>query len=211
MKQFFHKKTILVLLLGITLIMIVVSLVYKPIRPLPTIISTSLTTNSTKVNYFDPVWLKFDQSINPSLISIKSIPEESWSVGLVEGDPTSIVLNHARYFHVNTDYSLTIFYDSQQINVLKFRTAPQQNDPRYVQEVNSGMARDYPLATKIPFENNSFKIVYSAPLTLEITSKNPNLKSQELIDEVKSWVTQNGGDASAHKYVVASPAPSPTN
>ncbi len=202
MKQFFRKKTIFILL-AVTLVVVVVSLFYRPVNPLPNIISTSLTTSSTKVNYFDPLRLKFDQSINPSLLSIKSVPEESWSVTSAIGDPTSIVLDHAQYFRVNTDYSLTIFYDNQQIHVLKFRTAPQQSDPRYVQEVNNEMARDYPLATKVPYENNIFKIVYSAPLTLEITLKNSNITSQKAIEEVKSWVAQNGGNASAHKYVIA--------
>ena len=61
------------------------------------------------------------------------------------------------------------------------------------------MARDYPLATKVPYENNDIKIVYSAPMALEITLKNPNLTSAEVIEAVKSWVTQNGGDADAHK------------
>ena len=36
-----------------------------------------------------------------------------------------------------------------------------------------------------------------------IALKNPNLTSAEAIDEVKSWITANGGDAGAHKYVVS--------
>ena len=202
MKQFFRKKTIFILL-AVTLVVVVVSLFYRPVNPLPNIISTSLTTSSTKVNYFDPLRLKFDQSINPSLLSIKSVPEESWSVTSAIGDPTSIVLDHAQYFRVNTDYSLTIFYNNQQIHVLKFRTTPQQSDPRYVQEVNKEMARDYPLATKVPYENNDIKIVYSAPMTLEITIKNGSISSQAATEEVKSWVTSVGGDAATHKYVIA--------
>lgn len=210
MQHFFRKKTILVLL-GITLAMLVVSFLYRPSKPLPRVTSTSLAGSSTKVGYFDPVSVRFNQSINPSLISIKSMPEESWEITAATGDPTTIILNHVQYFRVNTEYSLTIFYNNEQIHVLKFRTAPQQSDPRYVQEVNNEIARDYPLATKVPYENSNFKIIYSSPLTLEITIKNPNLTSTEIIAEVKSWVTQNGGNASAHKYIISSPSPSPTN
>lgn len=201
MKKFFNKKTILILL-AITLVAVVVSFVYKPVNPLPKVISSSITTNTTKVNYFDPIQLKLDQSISPAKISVKSVPEELWDITSAEGDPTTILLNHTQYFRVNTNYSLTIFYDNQQISVLTFKTAPQQNDPRYVQEVNNEMARDYPLATKVPYETNNYSVVYSLPLTLEITLKNFDLSEDEAIAEVKSWVTKNGGNSAAHKYVI---------
>ncbi len=68
------------------------------------------------------------------------------------------------------------------------------------------LARDYPLAQKLPYSTPDYRVVYSSPMTLEITLKNSNLTSVEVIDEIKSWVTKNGGDVANHKYVIA-PAP----
>ncbi len=117
--------------------------------------------------------------------------------------PLAIAIRSKQYLRVDQQYTLNLSYNGDLIYTLSFKTLRQQSDPRYVQEVNNEMARDYPLATKLPYESPVFTIRYSSPLTLEITVKNPNLTTQEIIDEVKVWVTQNGGDTSAHKYVIA--------
>ena len=202
MQKFFNKKIIIILSL-ITFVVVIIALFTKPATPLPQIVSTSPISNSRNVNYFDPIIIKFDQKVDPARISIASLPEEKWSINL--SDNNSIILNHAQYFRVDTKYTLDIFYDEQLLSTLAFTTIHQQSDPRYVQSVVKQMEEEYPLATKIPFENSSFLIKYTSPLTISITIKNPSLTSQEIIDEVKSWVKSSGGDVDAHKYIIATP------
>lgn len=198
-----RNKKFLVFLGIITLIIFIVALFYKPTPPLPEITSTSPIQNSTQANYFDTVQIKFNQSIDPELVSIVSNPKEDWIITNVGQD--AISLKSKKYLQVDTSYTLNILYENQPVHTLNFKTIHQQSDPRYAQEVMDEIARDYPLSLKTPYETSSYSLVYSLPLTLEITLKNSNLTEDEVVEEVKSWVTKNGGNASTHKYVVVTP------
>ena len=201
MKKILNKKFIIFLSI-ISLTFLIFSLIYKPQTPSPQLLISSPTQNARSSSLTDPIQLKFDQPIDPSLLTISSIPAESWSIesGL---DNNSITLKSKQYLRVDTNYSLSIVYKNIQITTLNFKTMTQQGDPRYTQEVLSELERDYPLAAKTPLTTSQYRVVYSSPMTLEITLKNSNLTSAEVIDEVKSWVTKNGGDSIAHKYVIA--------
>jgi len=173
----------------------------------PVLLSTTPAADSTEASVFEPIRLIFSDPIDPLLISISSSPAETWS-------PTVfgkvLLLNHADYLHVNTPYSLEIFYDGSPLTTLNFTTRAEQSDPRYLQEIERQMARDYPLATSFPYETTLLRAVYSAPLTLEITLKSSALSEAEAVKQVKSWIRQNGGDSGAHHYtVLPTPLPSP--
>lgn len=199
-KALLTKKTLLafgIVAFGLFLL----SLLTNPPLDQPTVLQSSPLPGSTTVRHTDSIILRFDQAIDTSLLAISSVPEEAWSVspGIIE----EVVLTPKQYFRVDTDYILNLSYQDRPLYSLNFKTIPQQSDPRYAQEVVQELAKNYPLASKIPFENSLFRIVYVSPLTIEVENKNPNLTSQEIIDEVRAWVTQNGGNASAHKYIVA--------
>lgn len=207
MKKFLNKK-ILIILSIITLIILIFSLFYKSKLPSPQLLSSSPTSNSQRVSLTGSIQLKFDQNIDLARLTVTSNPPEDWSIQ--SGDDNSlIILRSKQYLRVETEYFLSILYDKQLISTLNFRTTPQQGDPRYTQQVLQEMARDYPLSVKLPYSTSQYRVVYSAPLTLEITIKNPNLTSAQAISEIKSWVTSVGGDAGAHKYVIGTnPLPS---
>lgn len=199
-KSLLTKKHLL--LLGIlALTTLIVSLFSSPPATQIKVLSTSPLPNSTSVRHTDSIILRFDQPVDTALLAASSIPEEVWDIA--SNYPTEVVLTPKQYFRVDTQYLLNLSYEGNPIYTLNFKTIPQQSDPRYAQEVVQELAKNYPLASKIPFENSLFRIVYLSPLTIEITNKNPNLTSQEIIDEVKAWVTQNGGNALDHKYIVA--------
>lgn len=200
MKLLSNKKFLLFLGL-LTFIVFIFSLFYKPPTPLPAVIQSSPTQNSNKVNYFDTLTLRFNQAIDPSLITISSTPAEDWSIDSVSGDTVS--LKSKQYFQVDTSYVVNISYKNQLIYTLSFKTTHQQSDPRYAQEVMNEIKRDYPLAVKTPYETTDYSVAYSKPLTLEITLKNSTIKASDVISEVKSWVTKNGGDSLAHQYTIA--------
>ncbi len=207
MKKFLTKKNIIILAI-IAIVFLIFSLFYKPAEPLPQITSTIPAQNSQKVSLTAPVRLKFDQKIDPSLITITSTPTEEWSIQNSE-DMSIIYLKSKQYFHVGTEYSLSVSYNNQPISTLNFKTIAQQGDPRYTQEVLREMDRDYPLATKLPYNTDLYRVVYSAPMVLEITIKNPNITPEKAFSEIRAWVTSVGGDANAHKYVVSDkPIPS---
>lgn len=200
MKILTNKKFIIFLGL-VTLVIFITSLFYKPTPPLPEVTQSVPTPNATKVNHFDTINLQFNQTIDPSLISVSSTPQEEWIVSSTDKD--TISLKPKQYFHVDTTYVVNVSYSQQLVYSLNFKTAHQQSDPRYAQEVVSEIKRDYPLAVKTPYETDNYSVIYSTPLTLEITLKNNNLGPSDIIAEVKAWVTKNGGDPIAHKYVIA--------
>jgi hypothetical protein len=200
MMKILSSKKFLIFLGLITLAVFIFSILYKPPVSLPTVTTTSPTQNSNKVNYFDPILIKFDQVVDPSLISITSIPAEDWLIN--ESARDSVELKSKQYFRVDTNYVINIFYNQTQIYTLNFKTIPQLSDPRYAQEVMSEIERDYPLSTKLPYETDEYSVLYSTPLTLEITLKGEGLDNEKIINEVKAWVTRVGGNASSHKFVV---------
>jgi len=200
LKSFLQKKYLI--LLGIVaLVFLLISLLTNPLSDPPKVIQSSPLPGSSTVRHADSILVRFDQAIDTSLLTITSVPEEVWNIS--PGFLEEITLTPKQYFRVDTDYVLNLSYEDEPLYSLNFKTIPQQSDPRYAQEVVQDLAKNYPLASKIPFENTLFRIVYLSPLTIEITNKNPNLTSQEIIDEVRSWVSQNGGNAADHKYVVA--------
>lgn len=200
----FHLLTNKKFLLGlsaITLILFIISLFFKPTTPLPEVVKTSPVNRSTKVNYFDSISFTFNQDVDPNLLKLTSIPEEAWVIKPI--NTRSVSFSSAQYFQVNTQYSLTLNYNNQPIHTLTFTTLPQQSDPRYVQEVNNELKRDYPLAVKTPLDRPGFSVVYNKPLTLEITLKGGVEERGEIINAVRDWVKENGLDPDSHTYVFA--------
>lgn len=197
----FHLLTNKKFLLGFGLLAIltfILSLVLRPLAPLPEVVRTSPTDRSTKVNYFDTIAYSFNQDIDPGLLKLSSVPEENWQQNPQNSRTVSYA--PAQYFQVNTQYSLTLTYNDQPIHTLTFTTLPQQSDPRYVQEVNNELKRDYPLAVKTPLDRPGFSVVYSHPLTLEITLKAGFDERSEVINTVRDWVKENGLDPDSHTY-----------
>jgi len=203
MKKYINTKNLIILSI-IAGFFTIISIIYQPKIDPPKLILSSPTQNFQKMSVTEPILLKFDKMVDPSLITIKSTPEEVWQL-LNSNDPYTASFKSVQYLHVDTIYSLAIMYEDQLLTTLDFKTIPQQGDPRYTQEVLKEMDRDYPLAQKLPLKTAQYRVVYSSPLTLEITLINPNFTSEEIIEEVKSWVTQNGGDVVVHKFVIAAP------
>jgi len=201
MNKFLTKKNIVIFAI-IAILMFVISIIIKKPPVLPKLISTTPTVNYQQASVTDPIILEFDQPIDPTLVAAVSTPNEIWDIS--NGvDRNTIVLKSKQYLHADTNYLLNVSYNKEEIISLKFKTIEQQGDPRYTQEVLLEMKRDYPLSTSLPFANSTFRAVYSSPLTLEITIKNPNLTSVEVIEEVKKWVKENGGDPDKHDYKIA--------
>jgi len=209
MKKLLNKKNLIVLAI-IAIGFFIFSILYKPEPPLPQLLLSSPAEGSARASLTDPIQLKFDQELDPTLITVTSIPIEEWSVQ--SGDNKFvIILKSKQYLHVETKYILNILYNKQQVSTLNFKTIAQQGDPRYTQEVLKEMDRDYPLATKLPYNTDLYRVVYSAPMTLEISIKNENILPEKAFSEIRAWVTSVGGDASAHKYVISDkPLPSST-
>ncbi len=198
MLQLLNNRKFLIIFGVLVLITLIISLIIKPTTILPEIIKTSPVERSTKVNYFDNISFTFNVDIDPTLVSLTSIPEENW-----QKSPKStreIIFNSAQYLQVNTQYILTLSYQNKPIHTLTFTTIPQQSDPRYVQEVNNEIERDYPLAVKTPYDAPGFTVVYSKPLALEITLKEGVEERSEIINAVRDWVKESGLDPDSHTY-----------
>lgn len=170
------------------------------------LVSSSPTNNSSLSNLNQPILLEFNQKINLEDLKFQIVPEEKFAPSKIEN--TKVMLTFNKVFQINTNYLVTILYKEKQLDQINFTTTISPNtqyDARFLEEVQNNMDDKYPLMVKTPYISPQFRVVYSAPLTLEITLTNPNLTSSEAIEEVKSWVTQNGGDVAAHTFVIATP------
>lgn len=200
MMQILTNKKFLIFLGIITLAFFIFSFLYKPPVTIPTVILTFPAQNANKVNYFDPILIKFDATIDPSLVSVTSSPAEDWLINNSSKD--SVELKSKQYFRVDTNYTLNVSYNKTNVYTLNFKTIPQQSDPRYAQEVMNEIERDYPLSTKLPYETDQYSVLYSTPLTLEITLKSEDVDKDMVIAEVRAWVARVGGNVTIHKFVV---------
>lgn len=174
----------------------------------PITITGSVPTNgSSKVSVFDPITITFNQKIDPKNIIVTSDPSEDWTIS--QDVSNSIKINHGLYLRVATTYKLTIVQNNNTVvGTLNFETAQEQNDPRQLQNLQSQLNKSYPLASLTPYETSDYKVVYSAPLTLQINIKS-SIEKQEAISEVQAWVKSNGVEPLTHKYIVINSSPTP--
>lgn len=205
-------------LIAIVLIVIIVAVVAfmyfsrkKAQAPSPVPVSLAIINSTPSdgalgVNVFDPVIITFNQTVDPTTITASSDPSEDWSVSGLS--PNTVKINHKLYLRVATTYKLIVQEHASPIETLTFETAHEQNDPRFLQTIKTQEEKDYPLGSYIPYETLNYRVIYSAPLTLEIDLKT-YMDQQQAISEVQSWVSSHGVDPATHKYIVVGP-PSPT-
>lgn len=204
MKKLNKKFVFLAILAGLSVLSVFFILTSTQKKKITTTgdvkISSSIPANeSSGFSVFDTVSLTFNQDIDPDSIKIFSEPSETWSVHQISQN--SVELEHKLYLRVATKYKIVISYDDKNIGTLNFETASEQNDPRLLQSLQSEMDKNYPLAKETPYETSDYRVVYSAPLTLDIYIKS-NISTQEATLKIQSWVRQNGIDPSTHKYTI---------
>lgn len=201
---------------GFILIVVILSIVLilinrskqKPVVTIPLTVTKSIPVqNAINVNVFDPIVFTFNQGVDAKNFNVSSEPSEDWSI--TQATSSSINLNHKQYLLVSKKYTVSVFYNGESVTKLNFETEHNQNDPRLLQELQSELDRDYPLASLTPYETAEFKVVYSAPLTFEITLKGPTSPDNAIL-QVKAWVGANGGNPANHKYTIAGSYPTPT-
>lgn len=164
------------------------------------------TEGASGVNVFDPIIITFNQNVDPLTITATSNPTENWSVS--QTSPKTVNIDHKLYLRVATTYTLTILQHGSIVGTLTFETASEQNDPRQLQSLQSELNKNYPLASLTPYETPDFRVVYGAPLTLDISIKS-SIGAQSAISQVQAWVKSNGIDPATHKYIVVTPTPTP--
>jgi len=202
MNNFFSPKQIKFIIYATgTLLIVYLGIILFFKKPTPQIKLTSPVDSSQKVAIYTDINYVFDQDVLIKDLTFQISPEVP--LANKQTKPNSITLTPKRTLQPSTTYTINVYWQNKQIYVLTFTTQATQTDPILIENMKTELTRDYPLGQKLPLDNSQYRVVYSAPMTLEITIKNPNLTSQEIIDEVKVWVTQNGGDTSAHKYVIA--------
>lgn len=191
---------LLFLALGV-LAAIYLALQKEPTPPLA-LASSTPSHAQTNVDLFAPVLVTFNAPLDPNLLQVVSTPEESWQ--LTPRNSSTFEFTHTLAFSPSTQYVLTFMYQDQTTS-LAFITQKSQGDPRLVQTIKQQMLLDYPLADLTPYETNLYRVVYSDPLTLEITLKTTTVTTDKAISDIKSWVQNHGGDPAAHQYVVTKP------
>lgn len=207
------KKKVIIISITLVAFIIIFAILFMPKKKQTTtpsvplaITSTVPAKDSSEVSVFDPITIMFNQDVDPASVTVTSDPAENWTT--TQLSPNTIRADHKLYLKVATTYHLTIFLHGSPFDTLLFQTASDQNDPRQIQNLQSEVKKDYPLAQFTPYKNINYRVVYSAPLTLEIDISG-SIDPQQAISQVQTWVSTHGVNPSTHKYVVVSPSPTP--
>lgn len=199
-KDFFRSKYFITILVSAIVVIIMVFFLKNHDR-VPSLVSVNPASGFSKLSVIKPITLVFNQDVSPKDILVTSNPPAEFNI--VNGvSAYHLLLSPVKPLIQNTPYTITISYKNQPLHTLSYKTEETQTDYELIDQIKGEIARDYPLADKIPYETASFKVVYSAPLTLEIRLKNSTLSQDAAISQVKSWVSSNGVDVENHKYVV---------
>lgn len=207
-KNLISSKKFLLILAFIAFPTLILAFLPKK-EPIPKLLQITPPDQGRNVSVIGTITAEYDISVDSSQFVISSVPPADWKV--TQSRDKILTFASIKPLERYTKYTLTINWGDQVLHTLSFTTQDTQQDYEVIQNVKDEIAKNYPLARLMPLETSNFRIIYSQALTLEITIKNPNLTSAEVIAEVKSWVTQNGGDAESHKYIIAAPSPVPTN
>ncbi len=207
-KSIVTSKKFLIVFSVISLLTLAISFV-KPRVSLPLIFTTLPINNASMVPVIAPIEYVFEKPITASDFSIKSTPAMDWTI--TQKDSSTLIVTHKAPMKRSIKYIVNLSWKNTQINELIFTTQDTETDYVLIDKLKNEVARDYPLSKLTPYEGLGFTVVYSAPLTLQITLINPSLTENEVVEEVRVWVTKNGGNATAHKYIVVQPSPSPVN
>ena len=202
-KKIFTSPKFILILGIITLIIFIYSL--SPVKP--TLISTTPINNSQDFGINQSIRIEFSSKINSSDFTVTSTPQEKWDV--ISTESKTIDLRHELSLKPNTKYNIDIFWKSKPYLTLTFKTLQTQTDTTLLQDLKNEQTRNYPLIRFTPYENLNYSVVYLSPMTLQITPKTKVLTDEEMINSVKAWVTNNGGDAASHKYTVVDSSPTP--
>ena len=200
-------KLATVIIVGLLIFNLALSIYRLQFPSIPTIVSSSPNTNSTNINLNQNITFTFDEPVSALDLSISSEPTFSWQLSQTERN--IVTATHALDFQPSTSYTINLTWGKTPLSPLTFTTIKSQTDSLLIQNMKDELARDYPLAQKLPYNTDLYRVVYSAPMVLEITIKNPAITPEKAFSEIRAWVTSVGGDANAHKYVISDkPLPS---
>ena len=200
-----------IILVGILISIIAILFIYFSQKknnatpnPAPTLGPLAITytipaTNSPNISVFDPIMITFNQPVDPVAVTANSDPAEDWTYSQVA--PNVIKIDHKLYLRVATTYNLNIFLHGSPIKTIVFETAHEQNDPRFLQGLQADVNKNFPLGSLTPYKTVNFRVIYTAPFTLEIQTVGA-ISSKDATSQVQEWVKSNGIDPSTHKYIV---------
>lgn len=188
-------------LLGLLIVINLIFALYRRLSPIhPQVISSTPPQQASNVPLDTIPTFTFDQQLDANDLKVESTPSLNWILQLKD---KTLLLQHPLNFQPSTNYLLSIYHQNTKVYDYSFTTQASQTDSALIQSMKDELARDYPLGQKTPYEAPGFRLVYSSPLTLEITLKNTSLDELEAIGYARSWVSENGLDPTTHKYIIA--------
>lgn len=198
---FSPKQQRVFITLALVLILFFAITLFITSRPTPpTITQTNPTDYATKVSLYDNLKITYNKPLSSSEIIYSLTPKTTLSVS---EEKNSHILAPAQPLQPSTEYRLQITWNGQELKPLIFTTAASQTDPILIENIKTELERDYPLGQKLPLNKPGFRVVYSSPLTLEITLKNEGAERDEVINAVRDWVKENGLDPDGHTYTIS--------
>lgn len=186
-------------LLVLTLLVFVILLLRS--RTTPVSISSTLPAHeAVKVSLLPTLTLTFAEGPGNTPITLQSDPP--FESRLIDVKSNALSFTPTTALTPNTQYIITVLANGHSIYTFRFTTLTPPTDQVLIDNLHQELKDNYPLSSKTPYTTSNYRVIYSAPLTLEITLKNATLSSAQAVAEVKSWVESQGLDPSSHQYLV---------
>jgi hypothetical protein len=193
------------LALGLIVLLVIINVVLSIYRsvapPQPSLSSINPPSTTTNIDLNQNMTFAFKVPVEAADLTISSTPNLSWKLSQINAN--TISATHSPDFQPSTTYTINLVWKSLPYPPISLTTVKSQTDPQLIQNMKDELARDYPLAQKLPYNTDAYRVVYSSPLTLEIALKDKSYSKADAISEMKLWVTKSGGDSLAHKYIIA--------
>lgn len=191
------SKRVIIIFSLITLVVFLYSLIPRKETP-PQLINSTPTSGVKNFSTIGSLIFKYDRGISLGDFTVTSVPEAIWTVSK-PSEKQLLVKPQNQLLRV-TSYSLTINWQGEALHTHTLTTEDTQTDYEVIEKVKSEIEKNYPLASKIPYEQPGFKVQYQKELVLEIILKNSNLERDIIINAVRDWVKENGLDPDSHTY-----------
>jgi len=208
MTEYIKKYWFLILLAFAASILGLVKLLFPVDQTVPVVVSITPEPGQIIKKPIETIEIQLDKVIpelnDLSLYGVPEIKTEKTQSGTgISFSLLDKLTNNQRSLFELRYKGTTIYSWSYQINIEDTVTAESSGtvtselgDPDAVQKIAESVLERYPLVKYVPFENDSFSLDYTAPLTLSVRIKSGDKTSVKW--QVYEWLKEKGVDPDSH-------------
>lgn len=206
MKLIKHKLIkIVAIIIAVIICLLFTWIALNPLK----ILKVTPSDKETSVDLNQPITIALNKSINLGKLTVTSNPSLDFNVTNIGN--SQISLTPKLSYLQNTFYTVVFHYNQNVLGAVSFTTNKAQSDPQFLERVAAQMVVDYPLAADMPYTKTGYRAYYIGPRILTIEIYDPKIPQDNVLTEIKKWVSSRSVDPASHEYKFVNMAhPSPT-